>query len=393
MTPPKRYAAALLGLIALLGPALPARAQAVDFSGVVVFGDSLSDVGNTANNVFAQLADLFDVGSLDAVINGRFSNGPVWVEPLSARLGLPGSASSRSDAGGDNYAHGGARTGNGSRTLGVIDDIGRQVSDYISSNTPAGNELLILWGGGNNFFDGVGTPASVSADMASYVSALAGDGAQRFLIMNLPRLGEVPRHRGTSTQATLNSQSTAFNDALAIEMAALETSLNIDITLFDVESTFDRLLAEPGTFGFTNTTDPAFDNPAATDPDQYVFWDEIHPTAAAHAVLADAAFVALHDPGDFTGNGVVDADDLEVVLTRFDRPTTPFNLAEGDWDGDGLVGMTEVDLVLANWTQSAVVPAVNVPEPTSAALLLVIGAGCCGRCHMAGRTRRLAGDG
>ena len=376
-------------LLALAG--VPAGADAINFTDVVVFGDSLSDVGNTANNFFAQLANFFGDDTLDAVTNGRFSNGPVWVEPLSFKLGLSGSASSRSDAGGDNYAHGGARTGNGSRTLGVIDDIGRQVNDYTGSNTPTGNELFILWGGGNNFFDGVGSPASVSADMAGYVSALAGGGAQRFLVMNLPRLGEVPRHRGTGAQTTLNNQSTAFNDALALEMAALETNLNIDITLFDVESTFDRLLDEPATFGFTNTTDPAFNNPAATDPDQYVFWDEIHPTAAAHAVLADAAFVALHDPGDFTGDGVVDADDLEVVLSRFDQPTTPFNLAQGDWDGDGLVGMTEVDLVLANWTQAAV-PAASVPEPAAAALLLVIGTGFRRRCSASGRAHRPAGN-
>jgi phospholipase/lecithinase/hemolysin len=348
--------AALLTLFAT-----PCTAGPINYNDVVVFGDSLSDVGNTANHWLAGLASFFGDDTFDAVTDGRFSNGPVWVEHLATNLGLPGSASSRSDNGGDNYAHGGARTGSGTMTFGVIDNLGEQIGDYTNANTPSSTDLFVVWGGGNDLLDGVGTPASISSNMTNHVTALANNGATRLLVMNLPRLGDVPRNRGTASQATLNNQSAAYNDLLAASMAGLETMLGIDITLFDVETTFDRLLNDPSAFGFTNTTQPAYGN-NAVDPDTSVFWDEIHPTTAAHAVLADAAFVALHDPGDFTGDGVVDQSDLQVVLNHYGQTTTPFNLAQGDWDGDGYASIEELDLVLANWTQGAA-PAVNVPEP------------------------------
>ncbi|MFN3166606.1 MAG: SGNH/GDSL hydrolase family protein [Phycisphaeraceae bacterium] len=355
----------LSALLALF--ATPCRASPIDYTDVVVFGDSLSDVGNTANHWLAGLASFFGDDTFDAVTNGRFSDGPVWVEHLAAKLGLPGSASSRSDSGGDNYAHGGARTGSGTQTLGVIDNLGRQISNYTNANTPSANDLFVVWGGGNDLLDGVGTPASISNNMTSHVSALASDGATRLLVMNLPRLGDIPRNRGTANQTTLNNQSSAYNALLATSMANLETTLGIDITLFDVETTFDRLLNDPAAFGFTNTTQPAYDN-NAVDPATSVFWDAIHPTTAAHRVLADAAFVALHDPGDFTGDGMIDQDDLQIVLNHYAQPTTPFNLAQGDWDGDGQASIVELDLVLANWTRGSAA-AVNVPEPGAAALL------------------------
>lgn len=359
-----RFQQALACILCTVGLSAPARAAAVDFTNVVVFGDSLSDVGNTANHWLAGLASFFGDDTFDAVTNGRFSNGPVWVEYLSTNLGLPGSASSRSDTGGDNYAHGGARTGSGTLTLGVIDNLGQQISDYIGSNNPTGNELFVVWGGGNDLLDEANSPATIRNNMSAHITALANDGASRFLVMNLPRLGDIPRNRGTVNQATLNSQSSTYNSLLATEVTSLESAMGIDITLFDVETTFDRLLTDPGAFGFTNTTQSAFQT-NASNPDQYVFWDEIHPTTAAHAVLADAAFVALHDPGDFNGDGSVNQADLQIVLTHFAMTTSPFNIAQGDWDGDGQVGMAEVDLVLANWTGSGT-PV--VPEPVSFSL-------------------------
>lgn len=365
-------AARLLILILLMATSLtntPASALPVSYSNVVVFGDSLSDVGNTANHWLAGLASFFGDDTFDAVTDGRFSNGPVWAEYLATRLGLPGSASARSDNGGDNYAHGGARTGSGTLTLGVIDNLGRQVSNYTNAHNPTGNELFILWGGGNDLLDNANSPATIRNNMASHITALVNDGAQRFLVLNLPLLGNIPRNLGTANQTPLNNSAALYNDLIETELTSLQTTLGIDITLFDVESTFDRLLSEPANFGFTNTTQSAFINNAA-DPDNYVFWDQIHPTTAAHNILADAAFVALHDPGDFTGDGNVDALDLAIVMQHFAQSTSPFNLASGDWDGDGQAGMFEVDLVLANWTQGAA-PLI-VPEPGSLWALFVL---------------------
>src|SRR5438270_6013823 len=61
-----------------------ATAAEPTFDHMVVFGDSLSDIGNA----------------------GRFSNGPVWVEQLAARFSVE---LKPSHAGGLNFAVGGAR--------------------------------------------------------------------------------------------------------------------------------------------------------------------------------------------------------------------------------------------------------------------------------------------
>ncbi len=76
-----------------------AAAVALTPSRVVVFGDSLSDIGN------------IDDATLGVVpgrtyYNGRFSNGPAWVERLASDLGAP--PLGPSTAGGDNFAYGGA---------------------------------------------------------------------------------------------------------------------------------------------------------------------------------------------------------------------------------------------------------------------------------------------
>ena len=367
LIPMRRLCSTILAPLLTLLACPASHAAPVNFSDVVTFGDSLSDVGNTASHPLAVLASFFGDDTFDAVTNGRFSNGSVWVEYLSTKLGLPGSASQRSDNSGDNYAHGGARTGSGTLTLGVIDNVGRQVSNYTNARTPTGNELFILWAGGNDLLDNANSPATIRNNMASHITALANDGAQRFLVLNLPLLGNIPRNLGTANQSSLNNSAAQYNDLIETQLVSLQTTLGIDITLFDVESTFNRLQSEPATFGFTNTTQSAFSNNAA-DPDTYVFWDTIHPTTAAHKVLADAAFVALHDPGDYTGDGVVDQADLQIVLSHYNQPTSPYNLAQGDWDGDGHVSIAEIDLVLAHWTQGPP-PTLSVPEPVSVVLV------------------------
>lgn len=78
-----------------------ASAAAGPFSSLVVFGDSLSDVGNIASATLG-------IYPGSTYYNDRFSNGPVWVEALSVDLGL--GTIQRSTAGGNDFAYGGAQT-------------------------------------------------------------------------------------------------------------------------------------------------------------------------------------------------------------------------------------------------------------------------------------------
>ena len=47
----------------------------------------------------------------------------------------------------------------------------------------------------------------------------------------------------------------------------------------------------PEDYGFTNVTDSA--QGQSVDPDEYLFWDDLHPTTAGHYQIAAAAFALL----------------------------------------------------------------------------------------------------
>ena len=80
------------------GVALTASAaRAETYTSLMVFGDSLSDVGNE-HAVHGDVMPLY--------YNFRNSNGPLWVDDLAAKLGEPSLTASLS--GGTDYAYGGA---------------------------------------------------------------------------------------------------------------------------------------------------------------------------------------------------------------------------------------------------------------------------------------------
>ena len=61
-------------------------------------------------------------------------------------------------------------------------------------------------------------------------------------------------------------------------------------------------MADPSAFGLTNVTDACYTGSyfggasACANPNQYLFWDEMHPTAVAHAVIAQTAFDEVPEP-------------------------------------------------------------------------------------------------
>src|SRR5262245_56075618 len=125
-----RYSLSVAALTLLGCEIFVAAAAAGPFSKLFVFGDSLSDIGNVAQGR-AAIPFLVDPTPRPYYYNGRFSNGPIYVEALASGLGLP--AVVRSRAGGNDFAHGGAKTSGTSLPNSlVVRDVDDQVDDFLA---------------------------------------------------------------------------------------------------------------------------------------------------------------------------------------------------------------------------------------------------------------------
>jgi cholinesterase len=263
-----RILAALAAAASLL---TAVSAHATSYSAVVVYGDSLSDNGNlyAATGGFAPASPPY--------FNGRFSNGPVSVEQLAAQLNAPLL----------DFAFGGATTG-----IGNIGDGGTQTSfgllhlpgmatEVAGSSIPsslASGALFVVWGGADDF-ESAGSPLTAAQNVDNIVRQLELEGATNILVPNLPDLGLTPEFYG-------NAAATGYTDAFN---AALAAGLPAGATLFDTFGLLNNIAADPGAYGFINTTTSCLDattNTACTNPGQYLFWDDIHPTTAADSILA-----------------------------------------------------------------------------------------------------------
>src|SRR5215212_2022244 len=183
---------------------LAGRGVAGPFSNLVVFGDSLSDIGNVQHNFLVNIPGPY-------YWNGRFSNGPIYAETLATGLGLP--PLNRSTAsGGTDYAYGGAKTtGTGFLDSFVIKDIDDQVNDYLSSHNGTANTLYVVFAGANDLLDGQTNMSVPVGSLQTSMERLYTGGARQFLVINLPPLGYAPRYNGSSsTITTYNSRSQQY---------------------------------------------------------------------------------------------------------------------------------------------------------------------------------------
>ena len=260
-------------------------------AGLVSFGDSLSDLGN----FYAATGGASPPSSLN-YDQGRFSNGPNWLEYLAKDLGV--AAPTASVNGGTDYAYGGAMTGTGTTSstfLGAtatVPNIGTQIGTYLGSNTPTAGQLFTIWGGANDFLNGGQTNPFIPAqNIATEINTLAMAGAKQFIVPNLPPLGSLPI---TSTYPApipqeLNALTVAFNQILQGEAIQLEQTLGIQIQVLDVYGITQSVISDPSLYGLTNVTTDAVQDNGGTDAQGYLFWDHVHPTTYADSIIAAAA--------------------------------------------------------------------------------------------------------
>jgi len=192
-----RGAIALSALPLTLVAVVPKAAQAAnlslqDIDRLYVFGDSLSDTGN----VFAATGGAFPQSP--PYFNGRFSNGPLWVEYLADDLGLPRNPST-------NFAYGGATTGSNNAINSALPGLQQEINGFTTANPSADpNGLYIVWAGANDY-PGAGdiNPTIPVTNLSNAVQSLAGVGARNILVVNLPvpDLGQLPGTLNTANSA------------------------------------------------------------------------------------------------------------------------------------------------------------------------------------------------
>jgi phospholipase/lecithinase/hemolysin len=297
MTTRKAIVFAVFVAITLL--AMTSFASAGAYSNVFVYGDSLSDTGNVYN------ASGHTIPLSPPYYNGRFSNGPLAVEYLANSLHSPltsfawaGATTGIGDSG-----DGGSQTMLGNPGLpGML----LQVQGSLSAIAPfAPTSLFIVWGGPDDFITG-GSVAVGVTDMLTIVGALQSVGATHILVPGMPDLGLTPKYYG-------NALATGFS--LAFDQA-LQAKLPKGVTYFDTFGFMHVVVSNPGLFGFTDVTDPCLVGlTPCSNPNQYLFWDDLHPTTAADEILAAQFANAVPEPSTFLmlGTGIAG---LAGVLRR-----------------------------------------------------------------------------
>ena len=318
---------------------------------LLVFGDSLSDMGNAKDSVL-------NVPDTPPYWQGRFSNGMVWVEYLSQAYGVTTTYGSGTSAG-DNRAFGGAQTGAGFSYL-LLPNVGSQITSYLANvqSSFAANDVVSLWAGGNDFLYGTANADTIATNMESHIRQLETAGATSFIIPNLPPLEKTPEilSRSQTQQQNIASEVASYNSKLATLVNSLRLELGITIHSVDAYSIFNDIIANKAALGLTNTQSSACSgnagllplpicsngDPVASNVDEYIFFDKAHPTRVMHQYIGRFAVESIGQP-DTDGDGIVDSldncewtDDLSTVNQ------TGCSWDQRDDDGDGILNADDL---------------------------------------------------
>ena len=304
----------------ILGLLLSYSAFASQPDNLYVFGDSFSDNGN--------LATLFQYDFLNyPPYDHGFSNGPRAVEVLATQLTLPLKPHYKLDGNlgspfvpGTNYAFAGARaydTRLPPRSPNLSEQVGLFLQTVYGVADP--QALYIVFIGGNDLRDARDAASEASAqnliNMAvdaidSNVRTLLKAGAKAIMVVNSGDLGGIPETRTMAVskhQPRLIKRSTEltrkFNEELAESVQEIRRELHADhLVVFDFFSFSRFVTQEYLALGFTDNQHACFSGVTFTfyagcnnglNFDQFVYFDETHPSARTNERIGRAFYAAI----------------------------------------------------------------------------------------------------
>ncbi|MBL8964933.1 MAG: SGNH/GDSL hydrolase family protein [Phycisphaeraceae bacterium] len=337
-----------LAIAGVVAAACSSTALSGTFNSLVVFGDSLSDTGNVKKTTGSRpLKPWYD--------DGRWTNGSslnkepkldladtqasgVWHEVFARSFGkdkagkpiVPAATYSR--GGGSNYAYGGAATGNDWHV--GYNDIGYQLKNEFLKTKPtfSENTIYCIWGGGNDIRNAVIDkkakiqPARAALDavtnLESHIALLATEAAKsktKITVMwpNVPPMHQVPDFLGAAkaVRESLEKASQTFRDQQLKSVTALtKAHENLTIKVLNIHGLFEDVLAGKIDMGkgfdvktpildFNGFSDWVFnptrnkDVASQANPDLFMFWDKVHPTAKIHEMIGRKAYELIPSPG------------------------------------------------------------------------------------------------
>ncbi len=304
------------------------RTNQPEFQRMVIFGDSLSDETNLKRITLGLVPNT-------TYFQGRFSNGPVWVEYLEKSFNLPVL----------NLATGAATQTFEARQL-VIPNVfpglkgvplpasfpravTNSVADHLRSKdfNPNGT-LYVIWSGINDLFAGVSDTNHIVTTLRSDIEKVILAGGKKFLIPMMFSVDGLPRNLAGGSikrpsDETLIPLIIAFNSQLALEISDLKKRYpEIKITQAQTNDLLDLIKRSPELLALSNIQDACYvgdfipgtggADKVCGDSLSYAFWDKVHPSTKLHCALAVNFIDALQQDQQLRGVKV----DLSESLAR-----------------------------------------------------------------------------
>jgi outer membrane lipase/esterase len=209
-------------------------------------------------------------------------------------------------------------------TFGLIPNDPDAIAAFTAQITPAVTEQVtaaVLAGAGvSSLMTADQAQASIqqaAATEVGMIQQLGNSGARYVMVFNLPNIGLTPSGiaQGPDAAAQLTGLALTFNNTLNAGLA----NAGVNIIPVNTFAMLNEIIADPGRYGFTNVTEPACTGgdgssfeclPAGTPgapvtyqpgtENTYLFADGVHPTTAAHAILAQYAESIVIAPGQMS---------------------------------------------------------------------------------------------